>query len=155
MIITGQLGDVMRESVQAAMSYVRSKSNDLNIPAESFSEFNIHIHFPEGAIPKDGPSAGVAVAIAIASIFTEKPIRHDVAMTGEITLRGKILPVGAIKEKVLAAYRAGIKKIILPVQNEKDLYDIPQSIKDKLSFLFVDNVKVVLSEMLIVNSKSS
>lgn len=153
MIITGQLGDVMRESVQAAMSYVRSKANDLNIPAESFSEFNIHIHFPEGAIPKDGPSAGVAVAIAIASIFTEKPIRHDVAMTGEITLRGKILPVGGIKEKVLAAYRAGIKKIILPAQNEKDLYDIPQKIKEKLSFLFVDNVKVVLNEMLIVNSE--
>jgi len=155
MIITGQLGDVMKESVQTAMSYVRSKAKELNIATESFSDFNIHIHFPEGAIPKDGPSAGVAVAIAIASIFTEKPVRHDVAMTGEITLRGKILPVGGIKEKVLAAYRAGIKKIILPQQNEKDLFDIPKNIKEKLSFWFVDNVKLVIDQMLLAVSKTN
>ena len=149
MIITGRLGEVMRESVQAAMSYVRSKAKELNIPPESFSDFNIHIHFPEGAIPKDGPSAGGAAAIAITSIFTERPVRHDVAMTGEITLRGKILPIGGVKEKVLAAYRAGIKKVILPSQNEKDLFDIPKGIKEKLSFSFVDNVKLIMDEVLL------
>ena len=112
--VTGQLGDVMRESVSAAYSYVRSKAADLEIDDKQFSESDIHIHFPAGAIPKDGPSAGVAIATCIASVMGERPVRHEVAMTGEITLRGKVLSVGGIKEKVMAAHRANIKTVVLP-----------------------------------------
>jgi ATP-dependent Lon protease len=147
--ITGQLGDVMRESVQAAYSYVRSKSKELDIDERSFGDYDIHIHFPAGSIPKDGPSAGVAIATTIASVMGEKPVRHDVAMTGEITLRGKVLSVGGIKEKVMAAQRANIATVLLPEGNRKDLVDVPQEIQEGLNFIFVDRVEDVWREALI------
>jgi len=139
-ITTGSLGEVMRESIQAAHSYVRSKADMLGIDSNDFREFDIHIHFPSGAIPKDGPSAGVTVSVVIASVMSERPIRNDVAMTGEVTLRGRVLPVAGIKEKVSAAYRAGIYHLILPKENEKDLKDIPREIVRKTKFSFVERV---------------
>jgi ATP-dependent Lon protease len=147
--VTGQLGDVMRESVSAAYSYVRSKAADLEIDDKQFSENDIHIHFPAGAIPKDGPSAGVAIATCIASVMGERPVRHEVAMTGEITLRGKVLSVGGIKEKVMAAHRANIKTVVLPEGNRKDLSEVPEEIKKELTFIFAERVENVWSEALI------
>ena len=147
--VTGQLGDVMRESVQAAYSYVRSKAADLEIPDSMFSDHDIHIHFPAGAIPKDGPSAGVAIATCIASVMGERPIRHDVAMTGEITLRGKVLSVGGIKEKVMAAQRANIKTVVLPEGNRKDLTEVPDEVKTGLNFIFAERVEDVWKEAVI------
>jgi ATP-dependent Lon protease len=147
--VTGQLGDVMRESVQAAYSYVRSKAHELDIDEKKFSEHDIHIHFPAGAIPKDGPSAGVAIATCIASVMGERPVRHDVAMTGEITLRGKVLSVGGIKEKVMAAHRANIKTVLLPEGNRKDLQEVPEETKGALKFVFVQRVEDVWKEALI------
>lgn len=147
--ITGQLGDVMRESVQAAYSYVRSKAVEMEISPDLFSESDIHIHFPAGSIPKDGPSAGVAIATTISSVMAERPVRHDIAMTGEITLRGKVLSVGGIREKVMAAQRANIKKVILPVGNKKDLDEVPAEIKEGLEFVFAERVEDVWSEALI------
>jgi ATP-dependent Lon protease len=147
--VTGQLGDVMRESVQAAYSYVRSKTADLEIEDRNFSEYDIHIHFPAGAIPKDGPSAGVAIATCIASVMGERPVRHDVAMTGEITLRGKVLSVGGIKEKIMAAQRANIKTIVLPEGNRKDLTEVPQDVKEGLNFVFAERVEDAWKEALI------
>jgi ATP-dependent Lon protease len=141
--VTGQLGDVMRESVSAAYSYVRSKARDLEIDDKRFSEHDIHIHFPAGAIPKDGPSAGVAIATCIASVMGERPVRHDVAMTGEITLRGKVLSVGGIKEKVMAAHRANITTVVLPEGNRKDVQEVPQEIREKLEFVFAERVEDV------------
>ncbi|HEY0139624.1 MAG TPA: endopeptidase La [Thermoanaerobaculia bacterium] len=147
--VTGQLGDVMRESVTAAYSYVRSKSKDLGIDDRMFAENDVHIHFPAGAIPKDGPSAGVAIATCIASVMGERPVRHDVAMTGEITLRGKVLSVGGIKEKVMAAHRANIKIVVLPEGNRKDLQEVPAEVKDALRFVFAERVEDVWKESLI------
>lgn len=147
--VTGQLGDVMRESVQAAYSYVRSKAADLEIQDSMFSDHDIHIHFPAGAIPKDGPSAGVAIATCIASVMGERPIRHDVAMTGEITLRGKVLSVGGIKEKVMAAQRANIKTVVLPEGNRKDLTEVPDEVKTGLNFIFAERVEDVWKEAVI------
>src|SRR5947207_1754817 len=147
--VTGQLGDVMRESVSAAYSYVRSKAADLEIPDKMFTESDIHIHFPAGAIPKDGPSAGVAIATCIASVMGERPVRHDVAMTGEITLRGKVLSVGGIKEKVMAAQRANIKTVLLPEGNRKDLTEVPDEVKEGLEFVFVERVEDVWKAALI------
>jgi ATP-dependent Lon protease len=147
--VTGQLGDVMRESVSAAYSYVRSKSADLEIEDKQFTEHDIHIHFPAGAIPKDGPSAGVAIATCIASVMGERPVRHEVAMTGEITLRGKVLSVGGVKEKVMAAHRANIKTVVLPKGNEKDLSEVPEEIKKELHFVFAERVEDVWKEALI------
>ncbi len=147
--VTGPLGDVMRESVQAAYSYVRSKAPDLDIEDRALSEHDIHIHFPAGAIPKDGPSAGVAIATCIASVMGERPVRHDVAMTGEITLRGKVLSVGGIKEKVMAAQRANIKTVILPEGNRKDLTEVPDEVKQGLTFIFAERVEDVWKESLI------
>ncbi len=138
LVLTGQLGDVMKESAQAALSFIRSRAKSFNIPEDFFQNKDIHIHVPEGATPKDGPSAGVTLATALISLLTEQPVKHDFAMTGEITLRGKVLPVGGIKEKVLAAARAGIKKIIMPKLNEKDLDEIPEHIRNKMSFTFVE-----------------
>jgi ATP-dependent Lon protease len=147
--VTGQLGDVMRESVTAAYSYVRSKAHDLEIEDRKFSEHDIHIHFPAGAIPKDGPSAGVAIATCIASVMGERPVRHEVAMTGEITLRGKVLSVGGIKEKVMAAHRANIKTVVLPAGNRKDLQEVPEETKKDLHFIFAERVEDVWKEALI------
>ena len=147
--VTGQLGDVMRESVSAAYSYVRSKAADLEIDDRMFSDHDIHIHFPAGAIPKDGPSAGVAIATCIASVMGERPVRHDVAMTGEITLRGKVLSVGGIKEKVMAAQRANIKTVILPEGNRRDLTEVPDEVKTGLNFVFAERVEDVWKEALI------
>jgi len=147
--VTGQLGDVMRESVQAAYSYVRSKASDLEINDKNFSDYDVHIHFPAGAIPKDGPSAGVAIATCIASVMGERPVRHDVAMTGEITLRGKVLSVGGIKEKIMAAQRANIKTIVLPEGNRKDLTEVPEEVKEGLNFVFAARVEDVWKEALI------
>jgi ATP-dependent Lon protease len=138
--LTGQLGDVMKESAQAALAYVRSKSKELGIEEDFFEKNDIHIHVPAGAIPKDGPSAGITMFVALTSLLSNKPIRSDVAMTGEITLRGLVLPVGGIKEKVLAGMRAGIKTIILPKMNEKDLEEIPEHIRNQLNFKFIQRM---------------
>lgn len=146
--LTGQLGDVMRESAQAALSYVRSKAEDLDIPPRFFDKTDIHLHVPAGAIPKDGPSAGVTMATALASLLTGRPIRADLGMTGEITLRGKVLPVGGIKEKVLAAHRAGLRTVILPARNEKDLDEIPEEVREEMQFVFVDSVSEVFDAAL-------
>ena len=138
--LTGQLGDVMKESAQAALAYVRSKAKDLGIEEDFFEKHDIHIHVPAGAIPKDGPSAGITMFIALTSLLTNKPVRNDVALTGEITLRGLVLPVGGIKEKVLAGMRAGIRTIILPKKNEKDLEEIPEHIRNQLNFKFIQRM---------------
>jgi len=148
LILTGQLGDVMKESAQAALSYVRSKALDLGIPEDFFANFDIHLHVPAGAIPKDGPSAGVAMFTALVSLFTDRPVKADVAMTGEITLRGRVLPVGGIKEKVLAAKRAGIKTVILPKENENNLEEIPPQIKEGMKFILVEEMDEVLMHAL-------
>lgn len=143
-ILTGQLGEVMQESAKAALSYVRSRAAKLNISRRIFEKYDIHIHVPAGAVPKDGPSAGITMATSIVSLLTNVKCRRDVAMTGEITLRGRVLPIGGVKEKVLSAHRAGIKNVILPKKNEKDLEDIPQDVKEEMSFIFVENVDEVL-----------
>jgi ATP-dependent Lon protease len=142
--LTGQLGDVMKESAQAALSYVRSKSKDLGIRDDVFSKTDVHIHVPAGAIPKDGPSAGITIATALASVFTGIPVNKNIAMTGEVTLRGRVLPIGGLKEKTLAAKRMGIRKIILPKRNRKDLDDIPKYIKKDMEFVFAEGMEQVL-----------
>ncbi|MEF9427578.1 MAG: endopeptidase La, partial [Candidatus Mariimomonas ferrooxydans] len=142
--LTGQLGDVMKESAHAALSYVRSKAKSLGINNDLFARNDIHIHVPAGATPKDGPSAGITMATSIASVFTGKPVKKSSAMTGEVTLRGRVLPIGGLKEKTLAAKRMGIKKIIMPKRNEKDLEDIPKYIKKDMEFIVVDTMDEVL-----------
>jgi ATP-dependent Lon protease len=142
--LTGQLGEVMRESAQAALSYIRANAEQLGIDPDFFSNHDIHIHVPEGAIPKDGPSAGVTIVTALASLLTDTPVQPDLAMTGEITLRGKVLPVGGIRQKVLAAHRAGIKTVILPKRNEKDLEELPQNVREALRFEFIEEISQVL-----------
>lgn len=144
LIITGMLGEVMRESVNAAYSYVRSRGVELRIEESDFRESDIHVHFPVGAIPKDGPSAGIAVTLAIASTLSNRPVRHDIAMTGEVTLRGKVLEIGGVKEKVLAAHRAGIRDVILPRGNERDLRDVPADVRGTIHFHFVDRMDEVI-----------
>jgi len=141
--LTGHLGDVMKESAQAALSYIRSRAEDFELKTDDFEKYDIHIHVPAGATPKDGPSAGVTIAAALASLFTKRPLRHDIAMTGEITLRGKVLPVGGIRDKVLAAHRAGVKVVLLPKRNESDVLEIPDNVREELEFHFVDQIEEV------------
>lgn len=138
LILTGQLGDVMKESAQAALTLVKARAGDLNIPASTFDGIDVHVHVPAGAIPKDGPSAGVAMFVALASLFSDRPVHHDVAMTGEISLRGLVLPVGGIKEKVLAAQRAGLRRVLLPSRNQKDLRDVPEAARAALQFVLLE-----------------
>ena len=144
LILTGQLGEVMKESAQAALSYIRSQADQFNISNNFFDKHDIHIHVPAGAIPKDGPSAGISIFTSLISIITKRPVKDDIAMTGEITLRGKILPVGGVKEKILAARRAGIKTVILPKRNEKDLVEVADIVKKDLEFHFVEKIEEVL-----------
>lgn len=147
--LTGKLGEVMQESAQAALSYVRANSKKLGIKDNFYKDKEIHIHVPEGAVPKDGPSAGIAMATAMVSALTNKPVKKDVAMTGEITLRGHILPIGGLKEKVLAAYREGIKTVIFPSENSKDMEEIPKDIQRKLDFVLAKNIKEVIQKVLV------
>jgi len=142
--ITGKLGEVMQESAQAAMSYIRSRAHLFGLPRDFYRNLDVHIHIPEGAIPKDGPSAGITLATTIASALTRIPVRGDVAMTGEITLRGKVLGIGGLKEKLMAAHRHGILEAIMPRENEKDLPDIPDAIKQTMKLNFVDSMDEVL-----------
>jgi ATP-dependent Lon protease len=152
--LTGLLGEVMKESAQAALSYIRSSAKKFGIPPDFFEKYDLHVHVPAGAIPKDGPSAGVTMACAIASLLTEKPVKPKLAMTGELTLRGQILPIGGLKEKALAAYRAGIETIILPKQNQKDMVGIPDEIKKKIKFVFAQTMEEVLKLALDTKKKA-
>ncbi len=149
LLLTGQLGDVMKESAEAGMTYIRSRADELGLAPDFYATTDIHIHLPEGAVPKDGPSAGITMATAIASALTGRKVHHDLAMTGEITLRGTVLPVGGIKEKVIAAHRAGIHKILLPEENKRDMADVPQTVKKDVQFVFVHHMDEVLSQALV------
>ena len=151
--LTGSLGEVMKESAQAALSYVRSVSKELGIRSDYWTTHDLHLHIPSGSQPKDGPSAGITMASALASLASGRPVRSDVAMTGEITLRGKVLPIGGVKEKVLAAHRAELKTIILPKRNEVDLDEVPEEIKKEIEFVFVDSVGEVLDTALEARSR--
>src|SRR4029450_13702370 len=146
--LPGQIGNVMKESAQAALSLLRARAEALGIDAEAFKDTDIHVHVPAGAVPKDGPSAGIAMFTALASLFTNRRVRSNVGMTGEITLRGLVLPIGGLKEKSLAAMRAGISTVIIPKLNEKDLVDVPEEAKQKLKFIPVENVDEVLNAAL-------
>jgi ATP-dependent Lon protease len=148
MSITGNLKEVMKESISAANSYVRARATHFGIKPPIFEKTDVHVHVPEGATPKDGPSAGVAMATAMISVLTGVPIRKDVAMTGEITLRGRVLPIGGLKEKLLAALRSGIKTVLIPKENEKDLQDIPDNVKNELEIVPVSTVDEVLARAL-------
>jgi ATP-dependent Lon protease len=141
---TGKLGDVMQESAQAAMSYVRSRAHHFGLPRDFYRHLDIHLHVPEGAIPKDGPSAGITIATSITSALTSIPVRADIAMTGEITVRGRVLPIGGLKEKLLAAHRHGIREVVLPADNEKDLPDLPDIIRKEMKMHFVSSMDEVL-----------
>ncbi|MCE9627189.1 MAG: AAA family ATPase [Candidatus Eisenbacteria bacterium] len=142
-VLTGQLGDVMKESVQAAHSYVRSRAQSLDIPADAFGRFDIHVHFPAAGVPKDGPSAGITVGMVIASVLSDRAIHHDIAMTGEVSLRGNVLPVGGMREKALAAYRAGFRALLFPAANLKDVDDIPLDVREKLELMAVETMDEV------------
>ena len=150
--LTGSLGDVMKESAQAGLSYAKAHADDLGIKSNIFSQNDFHIHIPEGAIPKDGPSAGVTIAASLISVCTNSKVKWDVALTGEITLRGNVLPVGGVKEKVLAAQRAGVKTLILPLANKKDLIDIPRKVKKEMQFILVEEINEVFKHALVKNA---
>ncbi|MEO7966429.1 MAG: endopeptidase La, partial [Gemmatimonadaceae bacterium] len=147
--VTGQLGDVMRESVDAALSFVRARSELLGVTAQDFKESDIHVHFPAGAVPKDGPSAGAAVTLAIASVLSRRAVRRDMALTGEVTLRGRILEIGGVKEKTLAAYRAGLREVLLPAGNQKDLRDVPEEVRKNMAFTFVSTMDEIFRHALL------
>ena len=147
--LTGQLGDVMKESAQAGISYIRSIGASYDIPEDFFTKHDIHIHIPEGAVPKDGPSAGITMATAMLSAITKKPVRADVAMTGEITLRGRVLPIGGLKEKLLAAKYAKIKEVLVPAENKPDIQELDKEITDGLTITFVSSMKEVLNKALV------
>jgi ATP-dependent Lon protease len=149
LILTGQLGDVMKESARAAFTYATNNAANLGIPRDRLGAIEAHIHVPAGAIPKDGPSAGIAIATALVSEMSDRPVRRDVAMTGEITLRGRVLPIGGLKEKVLGAHRAGIKTIIIPKGNEADIEDVPEDVRDTLEFHPVETLNEVLQFALV------
>lgn len=153
MVMTGKLGDVMQESVQAALSYVRARAEQFGLPKNFYKKIDIHVHVPEGAIPKDGPSAGIAMATAISSALMKKKVRSDLAMTGEITLRGRVLPIGGLKEKILAAHRGNIKTVIIPKDNEKDIADVPKNIRKALEIIYVDHVDQVLDKAFVVEDE--
>ena len=155
LLITGRLGEVMQESAQAAMSYVRSRAEELGLERDFYQKIDVHIHIPEGAIPKDGPSAGITMATALVSALTRIPVRHDLAMTGEVTLRGHVLPIGGLKEKVLAAHRGGIKKVLIPVENEKDIRDIPSIILKSIQIELVEHMDQVLRKALLLEDPES
>ncbi len=148
LILTGQLGEVMKESAQAALSLAKARSRELGVQAEALEKSDIHIHVPAGATPKDGPSAGVAIFVALASLLTGRPVRSDVAMTGEISLRGLVLPIGGVKEKVLAALRAGITTVMLPARNRRDLEEIPADARDRLKFVWIEQVDEAIATAL-------
>ncbi len=148
-ILTGSLGDVMKESCQTALSLVKGKAKEFGIPADRFKTNDIHIHLPEGATPKDGPSAGITMATAILSAFSGRKVDKNVAMTGEVTLRGKVLAIGGLKEKSLAAFRSGVKKLIIPAENEKDVVELPNEVKDNLQIIYADNIDTVFQNALI------
>ncbi|RMD78652.1 MAG: endopeptidase La, partial [Chloroflexi bacterium] len=147
LILTGQLGDVMKESARAALTYARSRAAELGIEAEVFQKSDIHIHVPAGAVPKDGPSAGITMASALISALTKREVDKRIAMTGEVTLRGKILPIGGVKEKLLAAQRAGVRKVLLPKENEIDLREVPAEAKEQLEIVLVKHMDEVLREL--------
>jgi ATP-dependent Lon protease len=149
MTLTGKLGDVMQESAQAALTYVRARAKQFGLPECFYKETDIHVHVPEGAIPKDGPSAGIAMATSIASAFIRRKVRSDLAMTGEITLRGRVLPIGGLKEKLLAAHRGEIRTVIIPKDNEKDLAEVPANVLKDLKVILVENVDEVLKHALL------
>ncbi len=149
LLLTGQLGDVMQESAQAALSFTRSRATQLGIDPDEFDRLDIHVHLPEGAIPKDGPSAGITLATALISALTQRKVRRDVAMTGEITLRGRVLPVGGVREKILTAHRAGVKSVLLPKRNEKDLVEIPKRTLKGIRLVLVDHMDEVLEQALV------
>ena len=154
LVLTGQMGDVMQESAKAGLSYIRSVSKKLKIDEDFYKKYDLHVHIPEGAIPKDGPSAGVTMCTAIISTLTGIPVRKDIAMTGEITLRGKVLPVGGIREKVMAAHRAGIRKVLLPAENDVDIQDIPEVVRNDMEFVLLRNVDDALKEVLVKDKKN-
>jgi ATP-dependent Lon protease len=153
--ITGRLGEVMQESAQAAMSYVRSRADDLGLTRDFYQAIDVHIHVPEGATPKDGPSAGITLATSLVSALTRIPVRSDLAMTGEVTLRGNVLPIGGLKEKVLAAHRGGITHILIPAENEKDIEEIPESIRKDLTIELVEHADEVLRKALVLEDPES
>jgi ATP-dependent Lon protease len=149
MTVTGNLKEVMKESISAAASYVRSRAIDFGIEPPLFDKRDIHVHVPEGATPKDGPSAGIGMATAIVSVLTSIPVRHDIAMTGEVTLRGRVLPIGGLKEKLLAALRGGVKKVLIPEENAKDLVDLPASVKNGMEIVPVSRMEEVIRHALV------
>ncbi len=149
LVLTGQLGDVMQESAQTALSYARAHVKELQITGTDFDKIDIHVHVPEGAIPKEGPSAGITIATALISTLTRRPVRRGVAMTGEITLRGRVLPIGGVREKLVAAYRAGVKTLVLPKKNEKDLVEVPKRVRKGLNLISVDRMDQVLEAALL------